>query len=86
MILCDNIITCFNDIISAHRWIMTTWHPVANTYGPQVDHILLKLFKLFPTLNLTRTEDVVHLYDSFQELTTSHLIALMPFNAVVQKN
>jgi hypothetical protein len=66
---------------------MTTWHnPVANTHGPQVNHILLKLFKLFPTLDSTITEDVIHIYDRFQELTTSHLIALMPFGAVVLKN
>jgi hypothetical protein len=66
---------------------MTTWHnPVANTYGPQVDRILLKLFKLFPTLDSTITKDLVHFYDRFQELTTSHLIALMPFDAVVLKN
>jgi hypothetical protein len=87
MISCEDVVMCFNNIIFAHRWIMTTWNnPVANTYGPQVDCILLKLFKLFLILDSTIAEDAVHFYYCFQELTTSHLIALMPFNAFVLKN
>ncbi len=87
MISIDDVVSCFNDIISAHRRIIITWHnPAANTYSPQVDRILLKSFKLFPTLDSTSTEDAIHFYDHFQELTMSHLIALMPFNAIVLKH
>jgi hypothetical protein len=87
MISTDDVVTCFNDIILAHCQIQTMWHnPVANTYGPQVDCILLKSFKLFPVLESTVTEDVVNFYDWFQELSTSHLLAVMPFDAIMLEN
>jgi hypothetical protein len=87
MILTDNVITCFNDIILARRQIQDMWHNlVANTYGPQVDSILLKSFKLFPILESTVTEDVVTFYDQVQELSTSHLLAVMPCDAIVLKS
>jgi regulator of sigma D len=77
MILTKDVVTCFNDMISAHRCIWEFWHnPVMNTFGPQVDRILLKSFKLFPQLDSTATEDVVNFYDRLQELSTSHLIAI----------
>ncbi len=88
MISTDDVVTCFNDIILAHRQIQDTWHnPMTNTYGLQVDHIFLKSFKLFPILESTVMEDVVivNFYDWFQELFTSHLLAVMPFNGIVLK-
>jgi hypothetical protein len=87
MISINNVVTCFNEIIYAHRCIWETWHnPVANTYGPQIDCILLKSLKLFPNLESTATEDIVNFYNRFQELSTSHLLAVMPFNAIMLKN
>ena len=35
---------------------------------------------------LLATEDVIGFYDRFQELSTSHLLALMPFDSIVLKN
>ncbi len=87
MISTDDGVMCFSNIILAHCRIQDMWHSsVANTYGPQVDCILLKSFQLFPILELTTTEDVVNFYDQFQELSTSHLLAVMPFDAIVLKN
>jgi hypothetical protein len=44
----DDVVTCFNDIISAHKYIYQLWMNVtANMQGPQVDCILQKLLKLF---------------------------------------
>jgi hypothetical protein len=64
MISTDDVVTCFNDIISAHRRNRDTWqNQVAYTYGPQVDYILLKSFKLFPILESMVTEDIVNFYD-----------------------
>jgi hypothetical protein len=61
----DEVITCFNDIISAHEWVYTLWRNMAsNTAGPQVDHILQKSLWLFPTLESTVTNEVVDFYDS----------------------
>ena len=87
MISNDNVVSCYNDIISAHRHIYDSWHnTTANTYGPQVDRILLKSFTLFPKLESTATEDVVDFYDRFQELSPIHLLALIPFDGIVLKN
>ncbi len=83
----DNVVTCYNEIISGHWKIQDGWHnPVTNTWGPQVDHILLKSFKLFPFLESTATEDVVNFYNRFYKLLTSHLFAIMPFDAIILKH
>jgi hypothetical protein len=87
MISTNDIVSCFNYIITAHCCFWETWHnPIANTYGPKIDRILLKSFKLFPNSESTSTEDVVNFYGRFQELSTSHLLAVMPFNAIMLKN
>jgi hypothetical protein len=84
MISSDDVVTCYNEIILGHWKIWDGWHnPVTNTWGPQVDCILLKSFKLFPFLESMATEDVVNFYDRFYELSTRHLFAIVPFNAIV---
>jgi hypothetical protein len=86
-IMSDNLVTCNNDSIAAYRRILDLWHnPTAHTFGPQVNQILLKSFKLFPTLDSIRMDDMVDFYDRFQELSTSHLLALMPFDAITLKH
>ena len=83
----DDVVTCFNDIITAHDTIMDLWTNVTmNTSGPQVNRILKKSLKLFPTLNSTSTEDVIYFYDRLQEVTPTYLIGVMPFDAVVIKH
>jgi len=83
----DDVVGSLNDIVTVHRCISDSWtNPSNNTSGPQVDRILLKSFKLFPTLKSLATEDVVGFYDRFQELSTSHLLALMPFDSIVLRN
>ncbi len=85
-IMSDNVLTCYNAIIAAHRRILDLWHnPTAHTFGPQVDRILLKSFTLFPTLESIGTDDVVNFYDQFQECSTSYLLALMLFDAIILK-
>ena len=87
MVSSDDVVGSLNDIVTVHRRISDTWtNPSTNTSGPQVDRFLLKSFKLFPTLKSLATEDVVGFYDRFQELSTSHLLALMPFDSIVLKN
>ncbi len=83
----DDIMTCYNDIILAHHCIQECWlNPHTNTYGPQVDWILLKSFQLFSKLESTDTANVVDFYDRFQELSASHLLAVMPFDGVILRN
>ncbi len=87
MISTDNVVMCYNNIISAHRCIQDCWiNPHTNTYGPQVDRILMKSFELFPKLESTDTVDVVDFYDRFQELSASHLLAVMLYDGVVLRN
>jgi hypothetical protein len=82
-IMSDDIVTCYNDIIATHCHILNLWHnPTAHTFGRQVDQILLKSFNLFPTLESMGTDNVVNFYDRFQELSMSHFLALMPFDAI----
>lgn len=83
----DDVVGCLNEIITAHRRITDTCtNPTTNTSGPQVDRILIKSFKLFPKLESLTTEDVVGFYDRFQELSTAHLLALMPFDSIKLSN
>ena len=87
MILRNDLITCFNKIISAHRHIQESWHnPVTNTYGPQVDRIVTKSLKLLPTLDSATTEMMVDFYDHLQESATSLAIAIMLFDTVMIRN
>jgi len=84
MVSSDDVVGSLNEIVAVHRRISDTWtHPSTNTSGPQVDRILLKSFKLFPTLQSLAPDDVVGFYDPFQELSTSHLLALIPFDSIV---
>jgi hypothetical protein len=51
--------------------------------GPQVDRILQKSLSVFPHLASTDTGDVVPFYDWLQELSMNHLLALLPFDAIM---
>jgi hypothetical protein len=84
----DDIITCFNNIISAHKRVYHLWFNMANnTAAPQqVDCILQKSLKLFPSLNSNSTNEVGNFYDQLQEVSSSHLIAIMPFTAIMLRN
>jgi hypothetical protein len=60
----NDIVTCFNDIISAHKQVYCLWFNMSNnTTGPQVDCILQKSLKLFPSLDSNSTNEVVDFYD-----------------------
>ncbi len=60
MVSSDDVVGSLNGIVTVHRRISESWtNPSNNTSGPQVDRILLKSFKLFPTLTSLATEDVV---------------------------
>jgi hypothetical protein len=60
--------------------------PCQKKHGTQVDRILLKSFKLFPQLDLMATNNVVNFYNHLQELLTSHLLSIMPFDAFILKH
>jgi hypothetical protein len=87
MIPSDDVVGSLNEIITAHRRITDSWYNASSqTSGPQIDHILLKSFKLFPQLETLGTKDIVNFYDRFHELSTPHLMALMPFDSITLKH
>ncbi len=51
--------------------------------GPQIDQILQKSLSVFPRLTSTDTGKVVAFYDRLQELSMNHLLALIPFDAIM---
>ena len=80
----DDVVACHNAIIDVHRRVLQMWHnSTANTFGPQVNRIVQKSLQLFPTLESTSTSDMVDFYDRLQETAADHLIALMPFDAIL---
>jgi hypothetical protein len=86
MLASDDVVGSLNELIALHGRVHDTWfNASANTYGPQIDRILLKLFKLFPTLDCLDTADVVNFYDRLQELSNPHLLPLIPFDSITLK-
>jgi hypothetical protein len=80
----EDVIACHNNIIDTHRRVLQLWHnPTANMFGTQVNRILQKSFKLFPVLESTLTKDTVKFYDQLQEKASDHILALMPFDAIM---
>jgi hypothetical protein len=80
----DDVVACHNGIIDVHRCTLQMWHKtMSNTFGPQVNRILEKSLKLFPVLESTTTADAVEFYDRLQETAANHLLALMPFDAIM---
>jgi hypothetical protein len=60
----DDIITCFNNIIFAHKQVYCLWFNSSNnTAGPQFNRILQKSLKLFPSLDSNSTDEVIDFYD-----------------------
>ena len=83
----DDVVSCHNEIIDVHRRTIQLWHNVtSHTFGPQVHRILQKSLPLFPKLESTGTAEVVEFYDRFQETAADHLIALIPFDAVLLRS
>ena len=79
MLSSDDVVGSLNELIALHVRIREGWfNASANTYGPQIDRILLKSFKLFPQLDSLATADVVNFYDRLQELSNPHLLPLPP--------
>jgi hypothetical protein len=80
----DDVVVCYNDIMYVHKRVRELWYnSSSHTLGPQVDRILRKSLSVFPCLASTATGDVVTFYDRFQEISMNHLLALLPFDAIM---
>jgi hypothetical protein len=80
----EDVVACHNGIIDTQRQVLQLWHlPTANTFGPHVNLILQKSFKPFPVLESMLIKDVIKFYDWLQEMASDHLLAFMPFDAIM---
>ncbi len=75
-----------------HIWlcdekVLQLWeNPQSYAMGPPVKRILEKGLPVFPKLCLLETYDAIEFYDKFQELSTLHLLPIMPFDAARPKS
>jgi hypothetical protein len=77
-------VVCYNDIMYVHKRVWELWYnSSSHTLGPQVDCILQKSLSVFLCLASTATGDVVTFYDRLQEISMNHLLALLPFDAIM---
>jgi len=77
----ENILKCFGEIQQLHRKVLQSWYNTrTQVSGPSLERILDRGLKAFPLLRNMTMHDAIKFYDKFQEL--SHLIPLMPFDAV----
>jgi hypothetical protein len=75
---------CYNNFIAVHHKVRELWYNgYSHTTGPQIDWILQKLFAIFPRLDSLCTADVINFFDQCQEVSMNHLLALIPFDAIL---
>ncbi len=55
----------------------------SHTTGPQIDRILQKSLTVFPRLESTAMANMVTFYNCLQEVSMNHLLALIPFDAIM---
>ncbi len=82
----DNIVLCFNDIISQHAKVMAGWMNMRTQQsGPSVKLIVERAVPtLFPKLEGTSilTAELVAFYDNLQKISTVYLLPFMPFDTI----
>jgi hypothetical protein len=79
----NEVITCHNDIILLHRWVMDMWvNPRAQQRGPSVERILDKGLPIFPKLEMMSVDATVEFYNKLQKTSALFLLTLMAFDAI----
>jgi hypothetical protein len=80
----DNVMLCFNDIISMHLKVLASWTNTRTQHsGPSVEHIVEKaVLTILPKLNGLTSVELVLFYDNLQKISSVYLLPLMPFNAI----
>ena len=80
----DDVVLCFNDIISLHSKVLASW---TNTryqqHGPTIDRIVEKAVPtILPKLEGLLAAELVLWYDTLQKISSFYLLPLMPFDAI----
>ena len=79
----ENILISYNDIILAHRKVVTGWTNYrTGRSGPIVEYIIEKALVNFPKLRSLDAQAAVEIYDKLQNLSTGYLLPLMTFDAI----
>jgi hypothetical protein len=84
LITSEDVVLCFNDIISLHAKVIASW---SNTRyqqsGPSVERIIEKVVPtVLPRLDGLTTAEMVLFYDNLQKISSVYLLPLMPFDAI----
>jgi hypothetical protein len=83
----DDVLLCYQTIQLLHRKVLLAWtNPRTLQSGPSVKRILEKGLSVFPKLRGTTAQEAVAFYKSLQQVSTSYLIPLMPFDMICLAN
>ncbi len=80
----DDIVLCFNDIISQHAKVIAGWvNTRTQQSGPSIKRIVERAVPtIFPKLEGISTAKLVAFYDNLQKISTVYLLPCMPFDAI----
>ena len=80
----DDVVLCFNDIISLHSKVLSSWtNPHYQQSGPTIDRIVEKAVPIIlPKREGLLAAKLVSWYDTLQKISLVYLLPLMPFDAI----
>jgi hypothetical protein len=80
----DDIVLCFNNIISQHAKVMAGWvNTRTQQSGPSIERIVERAVPtIFPKLEGISTAKLVAFYDNLQKMSTVYLLPFMPFDTI----
>ena len=83
----DDVLPCYGMIQLLHKKVKMAWtNPRTLQSGPSVERILEKGLTVFPKLRVTSARDTVAFYESLQQVFTSYLLPVMPFDTICLAN
>ena len=83
----DDVLPCYSAIQLLHRKVKTAWTNTRTLQsGPSVERILEKGLAVFPKLRGTNAREAVSFYESLQQVSTSYLMPIMPFDTICLAN
>ena len=83
----DDVLPCYGAIQLLHKKVTMAWtNPRTQQSGPSVERILEKGLTVLPKLRGTSARDTVSFYESLQQVSTSYLMPIMPFDTVCIAN
>jgi hypothetical protein len=80
----DDVVLCFNNIISLHSKVLSSWtNPHYQQSGLTIDRIVEKAVPtILPKLEGLSAAELVLWYDTLQKISLVYLLPLMPFHVI----